>query len=386
MALLTKLPRTWASDTNYTNGSAAGTPTKADPGATLAAEGFVPGRAGAQHFNFELNAHSTAGRLALRNALVCHLADTGTTSESSLAAISAGQTSGILVIKSGASNVKLHGYSGGATTKGSVASITSLVTDAARSAAGRIVAIGTGGNECCFSVDNGANWSAGSNLAEVGGRIVYDTTNDEFIANSIVGPDIYHDADGNSTWSGVTTALDGGVTGGLAMLSGGTCYACGETLAAPGDPAFITSTDGGVTWSAVSADTVNDPTTYVDTGCVVGNEGSQIWHVGRRQAGVSLRISRSSGGAWTTVLNRNVGETYSARPRILCCPQTGLLVVIAPMNTSLALILASFDAGDTWLEVGTLPFTNYNDSAYALAGGRLFFTSTTNVFASSGLI
>ncbi len=46
----------WATDTNYSTGPNAGTPTKVEPSAGEKASGFVPGSAAvAQHMNFELN-------------------------------------------------------------------------------------------------------------------------------------------------------------------------------------------------------------------------------------------------------------------------------------------------------------------------------------------
>ncbi len=61
-------PVNFASDTNYTNGTDPGSPTKVDPGVAPMAEGFVPGEAADPTFlNFVLNwiiaSFTTAGRV-----------------------------------------------------------------------------------------------------------------------------------------------------------------------------------------------------------------------------------------------------------------------------------------------------------------------------------
>ncbi len=388
-----ELPRLWASDTNYTNGSAAGTPTKTDPGAALSAEGFVPGRAGAQHLNYNLNKMSFAARqLLARAALQLVPADNTLTSEAALAAASVGASvaGSVLVLKSGASNVKQHTHTRGISTAvGTVASITSLVTDIAvediSATSHRLMAIGTGGNRAAFSTDNGATWAAaGANLGFTPRFCTFMAlSGDKWFVPHPTSTTISVSADDGGTWNARASNGLALCNGGVAPVSGA-IVVCGETGAAPNDPAFTASSDG-VTF-AMTSGTVADPTTYDDAGTMVGFN-NQLVHVGRRNAGATMRVSLSSDGStWTTAkdISPPANTTFVSKPRVLACRNTGLYVIVAPNSVFGANLYASFDGGETWTEDNILGYAT-NTAAYALAGGVLWMTSTTLMFASMGI-
>jgi hypothetical protein len=389
------LPREWSSDTNYSSGAVPNTPTKVDPGAALALQGFVPGLpTAAQHFNSILNIHSRVIRRMLTNAaLKLQYTDYSTTNEAAMAAISSSvggpQVSGVLTIKSGASNVKTASDGGRPAVRGSVASITSLVVGCARNpSTGRIVAIGTGGNNNCFSDDFGATWTAGGAMSAVPVDIVWNPTHSRFISGrATTGVRFSADA---VAWSNGTTSLDSAGCG-LAVLANGNTIACGLDGGDTNNPAFSVSTNGGTSW-ADTGGTVANPDSYTTTnagGWVCGNGGGVIWHVG--SIGEQMIVSSSPDGAsWTTLAELRAapgvigGGLAFRKPKIMCCPETGLLVVVGDQTGRAgALLFASLDGGATW----TPPVSGPVDAidAYALAAGRLFCSDGTDVLATDGV-
>lgn len=388
------LPREWSSDTNYASGAVLNTLTKLDPGAALALQGFVPGLPiAAQHVNFNLNALSRVSRRVVAlQALQLVLTDSGMTNEAAMAAIttsSSGQVSGALLVKAGASNVKIASDGGRPTVRGSVASITSLVTAVARNpTSGRIVAIGTGGNNNCFSDDFGNTWTAGGAMGAVPVDIVWNPTHGRFIAGRATTTATF--STNAVAWSNGTLSLDSGGAG-LAVLANGNTVACGLDNGDTNDPAFSVSNNGGTSW-ADTGGTVpnpNDHTTTSAGGWVCGNGGSTIWHVG--SVGEQLRVCSSPDGqSWTQLAELRaapgvIGGGFAfVKPKIMCCPDTGLLVVIGAQNGFAgAMLFASLDGGATW----TAPITGPSDAldAYSLSGGRLFCSPNADMLTTQGI-
>ncbi len=369
-----KLPRIWSSDTNYTNGSAAGTPTKADPGAALSAEGFVPGRAGAQHLNYQLNDLSLAGQgttrlAALRMRLVSptSFADTG----AGIAAISSTTPGRIIVLKGGASDVHAL-YSDENASIGTVASITSVVAAVARNGS-RLVACGTGGNLCCFSTNEGATWSAGSVLPATAFDILYNPVHSRFMAASSSG--VSQDVDGASTWATVATGLAATV-GGIARV-GGTVVVCGQDGGADVD--FAVSTDGGVSWS-VAGGTVPDAN---DNSGWVTSDGNQFIYFGEAVGGDELHCCTSADGlTWSQVATLIPAVNVPSRPRIRCCPDTGVLYAWYDQIDSFAVIWST-DGGVTWSS--PLYVADRSSNTFAVANGRLISSVAGRLYASDGV-
>lgn len=378
------LPRIPATDTNFSSGTASGTPTKVDPGNTLAAQGFVPGTPlPGQHLNFLLHAALTALHQAqldnLRNrALALHevrLDGTAITDTAeSIGAVQRQSSVPIVAVKTGQS-LGLGEAADRFVVLGTPASITSLVTDAATNGT-RIIAVGTGGNRSTFTDDDGVNWSAGGDLAAAGRRIVYNSTYDSWIATT-TAPAIRYSVDDGVTWTSAGAAVSQDV--GLATVSNG------DTFTLNSVNAIRKSSDGGATWSTVVGAVPNSGS-LDDSGCVIGNGGSVFYHCGRFSSGARLQIASSADGAtWTLLatLLPQTAATFFSRPRIMMCRNTGLMVVAATTTADHMALYASLD-GINW----TGPKLLYPDpgiAALAVAGGRLFYTHDNMLFASPGV-
>ena len=386
MTTTLKIPREWASNTNYSTGLDSGTPTKVDP--ATPADGYIRGMAAApQHVNFELNAHS----LAARRALACALLqlrylpiETGITlsdTAESMAAVSVAAGQRALLIKTAQSFLTADQLRANAT--GVPASITSLVTDAANSGS-RILAIGTGGNACTYSDDGGGSWSAGGLIGAAATYIVWNSVKSKFTV--LCGTRFRYSADGTAWSAGAAAGFSASaLAGGLAVLSSGNTVMCDGGVAAP---VFYVSSDAGATASLASG-TVPNSASFDESGTVVGNEGAAVYHVGRLSVGTSLQISSSPDGqTWTlgATISPPAGATFASRPRILMCQTTGLLVIAAPVTTAFSTtqlaLYASVD-GASWL--GPLfAYPTPGIAGVAVANGRIFCTRDDLFFASDG--
>jgi hypothetical protein len=384
-----RIPQLWATSENYTSGPDIGTPTKVDPNSTL--NGFIRGTAAsAQHINYLLSQYaSSAQRSIAAAALYLHpvaldgtaITDTG----ESMAAVSIGE--GYLVVACKTSQALGVTDCGRFQAHGVPASITSLVNAAAYSPSlTRMLIVGTGGNRISYSDDGGANWSAGADLGGAPDTVVWNAAESRFIARQ--GTTARRSTNGAAAWSNSTISVSG--DGGLAVLSSGRTVAAGYS-AGPGVE-FSLSDDGGATWSD-AAGTISDAADSPEGGWVVGNEGSEVFHICRRTAGAnSFRVSVSSDGStWATLKDfamPHAGATAS-RPKLLMCQNTGLLVAIMPVTPgavatdTLAGLSASVDAGRTWTPIMYVAQAPIN--AFACAGGKLLFTRDAMLFASSGI-
>jgi len=308
----------------------------------------------------------------------------------SLAAIQLGKLSLLLKANSGGIAV----VSGGVDRYGllgALASVTSLIHGVA-SYSGALVAIGSGGNGNCSSGDNGLTWSAGGGgavatvAAAARARIVADPDSSRFVVAGPGSTNAYTSIDG-AAWAahamGVTTG-----SAGLAAVPF-SVYALSE-----GANTLRYSGDGGATWSAVTGFPANSGT-FDESGCIVGDyPNSKLWHVARKSSGASLQVSSgtrvTSTVTWTTratITAASVGlASFGERPRIFCCPTTGLLVIVGRANgTTLSYAMASLD-GVTWGTPMMLPIgADFTVDAFAVAGGRLFATTDAQLFASDGV-
>jgi hypothetical protein len=395
------IPREWASDNNYTNGSAVGTPTKVDPGVALSSEGFVPGRAGAQHLNYVFNQLTKPQKrqAGVVNLRLREMRLAGTTIDDTGASMAAWHASN--AISQGLQTLALKCNSTGVIESydcdyfslgGTLASITSLVTDAADNGAAtpRVIAVGTGGNNNCFSDDWGQTWTAGAAIGGVPQTIVYDPSSARFLCNRSTGALVHFSANGTA-WSSASTSLDS-TQSGMAVLSNGTVVVCG--IDGGLFPKFSRSTNGGTSWSDASGSVDTASITAANAGWVAGNGGDTIWHVFAYAGGTSLRVSSSTdGNTWSTVRNITLADDgfplSSALPdskvRLLVCKNTGLMVILCPnslfaVNTT---AIASQDGGLTWSS--PMVFPGNTVAAFGIANGKLYFTRGSQVYQSDGI-
>lgn len=284
----------------------------------------------------------------------------------------------LMIVKAGTDGVhRMSEHDDRAFEVGSVASITSLVTGLAASGA-RMVAIGTGGNRCCFTTDFGANWTAGSDLGATPERIIYNSTHSRFMVTYASGANVAQDSDANSTWSVVDSGLTH-VQGGIAHFSNGATIVCGYSGAAV---EMARSTDGGGAWSSTSA--VPNASDYSDSGTIDGDGGGYIYHAGRISASpTQLRICRAdSSMSWELLATISSPGIVTFKPRILLCPDTGVLVLIYSLSGG-TVAIASRDGGLTWSDPAFYQ-TRFNNS-FGIARGRLFSTYDGDMYATDFL-
>lgn len=285
----------------------------------------------------------------------------------------------VLVLKTGATGV--HRLSDGDDAHeefgSGLVSITSLVTGVAGSGAVRLVAIGTGGNRCAFSTDFGATWSAGSDLGATPERIIFNATHSRYMVTFASGVNVAQDVDAASTWSIVSSGLTS-AQGGIAHFSNGDTLVCG--LDGSSDVAFARSTDGGAVWASTA--TVPNPSDYLDSGNIEGDGGSTIYHVGR-VAGNTVRIcSTDSSMSWSLLASLFMVASGSNKPRILVCPDTGVLVVLW-LASSGTVASVSRDGGATWSE--RVFYKPRALNAFAVARGRLFAAWNGTLYSTAYL-
>lgn len=370
----------------------------------LLADGLVtpsgdPDTAAASQYLDALRVVATRASFAERALRLREIvAGTAITDAQNVMAAARGRTRGhaTIAIKHGTNNVSRVWDWGARDPAGSVASITSQVCGAARFpgpfAGFRILAIGTGGNRCSYSDDEGTTWAAGANLGATPRDIVANATHARFMATFASGVNVAYSADGVAAWASESTGL-ASAQGGIAVLANGDAVACGRD----GDDfiAFALSADGGETWGPTGA-TLPDFGEYEGTpsepGCVCGQARGKIFHVGRALGRTRIRICSSSDGvAWE--LNReflspsgDIGLFYASNPRIQMCEETGLLLVTSTLDNGCAVAFASPDLGATWSDArvyalsGEIPAT-----AWAVAAGRVFATVGTRLYASDGI-
>jgi hypothetical protein len=392
------VPREWASDEDYSSGSANGTATKVDPGAALAAQGWVPGPVGAQHLNYQTAATVKQARRACTvNPLRLHrLHVTAADTSEAIAAVQIVQGLPTVVIKTDTDGV-LHVFDNDLPLEaGTVASITSFARGAAFDPnAERIVAIGVGGNLNCFSDDNGVTWSSGGALGGACQDIVWNDTLGLFLALNTSGPIVRRSADATS-WASATTSLSTSAVGGIAVLSSGRTVVCGVDGAS--FPRFSIS-DNATAWSDSGGFPDDGGLSFLGEGYICGNGGDVIWHAGLRSSPASaLRISKSEDGVtWTTVADFTTGADNippgAAQPntsaiRMLCCQNTGLLVVLCTrLASNVCWAIASADKGVTWSDPAFFPNASLTGSMinFALAGGKLFHTIDDAIESSVGV-
>lgn len=325
----------------------------------------------------------------LRLALTMSKVRSGDANNPGLAAISFNKSSSVLLAKAGTTNVKVYSDNGDQ-DRGALGSITSLVSGVARNGS-RIVVVGGGGVRNEFSTTYGTTWTAGGDIGATATNVVFEPVNARFICSKAAGNTISHSTDATA-WTSVATSLATDALGGVAVLAGGVAIACGaDTLSGP---RFSRSTNGGTSWADASG-TVLDSATYDDTGWICGRKDESgtvspfVWHVGRRNSGTTLRVSRSAdGNTWETLADIDAsglssGNLFNTRPRLHICENTGLMVIAAPiLGLAVCALYASLD-GVTW----SSPVTGAAGGShmYSVAGGRLFMGIATETYASIGL-
>lgn len=397
------VPRRWASDTNYSSGPDNGTPTKVDPGSARAAQGWLPGDpVAAQHLNDLMAGAAAATRRQLAIAALRTRAtdiDDAETGSSALGAAAVGPSANAegldTVIVKGENAYSLDD-SDVSVALGTLPVGFGVMRDVAYDGTSRFLAVGVGGTRNASSTDGGVTWAAGGTLAPCY-AIVRDATHGKFLAIASSGNAVSNSTNGTA-WTSVSTSLTS-AQGGIAVLSSGRVVVCGVDGAS--FPRMSLSNDGGATWADASGhpDDSGAPGAFLTEGYICGNGGSEIWHVGTRGSPSSgLKVSVSTdGNTWTTRAEFTTADdnlppaavqpSGTDQPRILCCQNTGMLVIVAPASTAgpagRTFAIASFDGGFTWTEPAY--FAGVGITQYAVASGKLYHNRGALVLQSDGV-
>jgi hypothetical protein len=383
-----KLPRPFATLLNYASGPDTGTPTKVDVGTPTS--GFVRGVAAAsQNVNFELNALTTATRrpLTVASLIMRDLDPNGATISDTSAAIGVASATVLeeaIVVKGDTDGVFRFADFPLASQSG--VTVSAITTDVRKLVGNgsRHLVVGDGGVDNAFSTNSGNTWSAGgaTGLITPPTDCVWDGT--QFIVSNDAGGSA-HSTNGVA-WTGATGGSDisdvltGGHGNGLAVLSGGTVVAAGIIT----DPAFVKSTNHGLTWANTGGTVPSAHDFVVNRGWLAGNGGSEIYWLGSDGTG-SLKVFVSTDGTtWTLRASVSSGLTPAANtPKLLMCQDTGLLVALLEQGFGGIVAMASLDGGRTWTERINTSVTSVH--AFGLAKGRLFATVGDQLFASDGI-
>lgn len=233
----------------------------------------------------------------------------------------------------------------------------------------RVLAIGAGGNRNAWSTTTGNTWTAGgaTGLSATPTDGVWDGT--RFVISTNAG------AAASSTngvaWtlatggSDISDTIDLTPDGGLAALGAGTVLAAGGMN--DGTKVFAVSTDHGLTWAL--AGSIPSSPDYVVNGYIAGNGGAEVFWVGKPNGIDRLDLFVSSDGVTWAKRAEIPGFTGLLKPRLLMCQDTGLLIALQDLGTSMA-VAASIDRGFIWSD----PVWHRDGSAiekYAVANGRL---------------
>lgn len=398
----------WASNANYSAGPDTGTPTKVDPASTP--NGFIKGVVAApQHVNYQLNLLTTGynqhvGALdrllevaALHpRALEYVSSDTGAAMAATMVDGIGVPSAAIVAIKVDATGVAQSYDSSDTDTGGVVASVTSLVREAATNGS-RIAAIGTGGNLNTYSDNGGGSWSAGA--AGIGGAVQYlayapsnalSGGGNKFFSGGSGTGSVYKTPTPSTVWTAVASQF--AAVKGLAVLGGATANK-GYVVALGNsgiEPRFSVLVDGGAGADFNGTQTPPSANTAEEPGSIAGAPrvpvvGAAVYHIMRCNAGARLRTATSTDGTtWTaaTTIEAPTGATFSGAPRLMICQSTGLMVIACPLDNGTTALYASVDFV-TW--VGPTPIRQASINAFAVAGGKLFVTRGATIYASDGI-
>lgn len=286
--------------------------------------------------------------------------------------------------------------------QGDVASVTSDIREAANNGS-RIVVIGTGGNLNSYSDNEGAAWSAGG--TGIGGAVehlVWSPSNAlsgggaKFFSGGSGTGSVYTSPNGSTAWTAVASSF--AAVKGLAVLGGSTAnngyvVALGNSGA---EPRMSVLTDGGAGGNFTGPQTPPFAALADEPGSIAGapsvsGAGDYVYHVARSGSGARLRLAMSSDGStWvsgpTPTIERptTAGAVFSGAPRLMIDQNTGLMVIAVPLAVPSAAIAvyASRDF-ETW--VGPAVVNAADVGAFAVAGGRVWFTQDDRIMVSAGL-
>ena len=264
------------------------------------------------------------------------------------------------------------------------------IVDAAYQYGGdRIVAVYSTGNGNMYSDDFGSTWGSTASLGFITpSRIIWNEALGLFIVTSTTTT-VARSSNVPSLWTSATHSLSSGGNG-LACFASGRTVICGLDGGTP----KVSISDDAISWSDSAGFPDHGGPGWLGAGAICGTNGSKIWHAGFiGSPGSGLRISESTDGeTWTTIADFTTADDGmpppalqpTANPRLLHCPNTGLLVVLGLKSGTGVFAVASRDGGVTW---GDPAFFQMATSLgeFAVANGKLFHSVDETISMSDGI-
>jgi hypothetical protein len=287
------------------------------------------------------------------------------------------RTAGVVLLKGASGDSKLAYDEIEVEDRGDMGVVSDL-HDAAVSSS-RIVAVGAGGNQNAYSDNAGTTWtSGGSELSGTIVRVIYSPGGDNFLTFDAAGTTVFRSANAVA-WASATVPT-------LTAIDGMAAIADGRVLVHEGEDMYA-SDDDGASFSAITSDLAAASSLKIG-GCPDVAELGDYFYAVRTSGSTFVNVHRSPDGeTWEQIAQfQTPGENISTTlNRFLVCPLTGLMVFVARNSGGERhIVWASANGGVTWSgPVGVKALTG--TSAFAVAGGKIFFTRLTQVYASQRL-
>jgi hypothetical protein len=297
----------------------------------------------------------------------------------------------VLALKAGDAALSVYDHADTEDAPGGAIPNLTTITGAAVNEDGLIVVTGATTPFCAVR-EPGVSWAGGGN--QIGGAadaLAYSPHYGGFIA--VRSTSAYRSVDGAS-WTSATAGASSMTA--IAAIGAGAGNGVLVALSASGAPAVRTSSDDGATWgfsgsgipNRLSAD---DTGGGLDSCPLVSRLGlnEYVYHVSRNDSGARLRTARTADGVvWASgvTIEAPGGLEFSARPRLLICKSTGVMVIVAPAeNTADGDTFNLIYVSTNWTE-WTQPATHkpVSTDTYALAGGKLLHSPDATMLAGAG--
>jgi len=276
-----------------------------------------------------------------------------------------------------------------------IISITSQVRGLAfnPNGAGHFVAVGTGGNQSCYTASGEPiSFIAGGALGGAGRYVLWNPTYSRFMA--LYADHARYSADATA-WTDVTvTGVAASTMQGMARLANGNVV----TPSSVTGPVLKISTNGGTSWATTTGVPSGSP--YIGIISVTGEGFDTVWFAAVRASDSAVLVAKSTDGqAWSTVTT--LGTAFwgmlsgMTQATIKQCPDTGILFLCASpgagsVHQASVAFSASLDQGVTWSAPAYFGFGktgNICNSAagWGVAGGRIICVDDSGrLYASDG--
>jgi hypothetical protein len=229
-----------------------------------------------------------------------------------------------------------------------------------------------------ISIDGGATWTQ-KGSAQVWSAVASTADGSKLVAavDGVPG-DIYTSSDGGNSWTANSVDLSNNHSWSSVAISDNgnilfaTDYRIADALHSPPTTGYIySSTDGGTTWSSMTA-----PGIQYWNQIVVSTDGAQAMAV---VGGISLPYSFMYNGSWSTSANIDGGAGHQF---VSAAAASGLNRFIVGAASG-DYIYTSLDAGGSWTKQ-TTPGTGYWFAVASSSEGRRFIAADNNNFSLPG--